>query len=127
MLITILTLSSFTGNANLVDFGPWVKLGSKKVNYALDRDVIHVGINDGAFKKIRLKVTKGSLNMHKVVIEYANGQKDNINVRHNFKRGSMSRVIDLEGNNRIIRDITFWYDSDNSSRRRATLTVYGKK
>ena len=103
------------------------KLGKKKVTYKLDRDVLHVGANDGVFKKLKIKVTGGSLNMHKMVVEYGNGTKDVIPLKHTFIRGGNSRIIDLEGGNRIIKDITFWYDTKNVSNRRATVHVFGGK
>lgn len=104
----------------------WKKLGSKKVNYLLDRDVIHVGANDGTFKKFKIKVKGGNVNMHKMVVEYGNGTKDNIPVKHTFRKGDDSRIIDLEGGKRVIKGITFWYDTKNLSRKKATVIVYGK-
>ncbi len=104
----------------------WVKLGSKKVDYRLDRDVILVGPQDGLFTKLKLVVTNGSLNMHKMKVHYANGTSQTIELRHNFSRRSSSRVIDLKGNKRVIKKITFIYDSKNVSRRKAKLHVFGK-
>ncbi len=125
VLSLLFSLSSFVSSNSKAQ--PWVKLGSKKVNYGIDKDIIHVGLRKGSFKKIQLKVTGGNLNMHKVLVEYGNGEKDNINVKHNFKKGSVSRVLDLEGSNRVIKGITFWYDTKNSSRQKATVTVFGLK
>ena len=107
--------------------GSWEVLGSKKVNYRLDRDEITVGASEGVFTKLKLGVTAGSFNMHKMVVVYGNGERDEIPLRHNFSGRSTSRVIDLEGNRRIIKKVIFWYDSDSTSRRRATLTVAGLK
>lgn len=103
----------------------WDQLGSRKVNYRLDQDVIAVGAYEGTFKRLKIAVTGGSLNMHKMVIVYGNGDRDEVPLRYNFARRSSSRIIDLEGRRRIIKKIIFWYDSDNRSRRRATLRVYG--
>lgn len=123
LLTLLFSLSSFTNS--IAKAKPLVKLGSKKVSFLIDKDVIHVGPRSGTFKKIQLKVSGGNLNMHKVLVEYGNGEKDIINVRHNFKKGSLSKVIDLKGSNRVIKDITFWYDTKNGSRQRATLTAFG--
>ncbi len=117
--------SSFTTATQGVN--NWTKLGSKKVSYKLDRDVIRVGAHEGTFKKLKVVVTGGSLNMHKMVVEYGNGSKDNIPLKHNFSKRSDSRVIDLQGNNRVIKDITFWYDTKNKSRRKAQVHVFGKR
>lgn len=123
--VLFIGLSSFTTTRETA-FATWEKLGSKKVNYSLDKDVIRVGAHEGTFKKLKLVVTNGSLNMHKMVVHYGNGTSEEIKLRHNFNRRSDSRVIDLNGRNRIIKKITFLYDTKNRSRRRATLQVFGK-
>lgn len=117
---------SFTPAGAPAANGGWEKLGSKKVNYSLDHDVIHVGKREGNFKKLKITVTGGSLNMHKMVVEYGNGDKDEIELRHNFGKGSTSRLIDLKGGERYIKDITFWYDTDNHSNKKAIINVFGR-
>ncbi len=104
----------------------WEKLGTKKVDYKLDRDVIKVGARDGAFTKLKIGVTNGALNMHKMVVVYKNGQRDEISIRQNFTKKSDSRIIDLKGNKRIINEVIFWYDTKNKSDRRAKIHVFGK-
>ena len=106
---------------------PWKKLGAKKVSYKLDSDVLQVGYNDGSFKKLKIYVSGGNLNMYRMIVEYGNGTKNLIPMKHNFRKGSDSRIIDLQGKNRVIKDITFWYDTKNLSRQRATVHVFGKK
>lgn len=119
-----LLATSFTLSETSV--AKWVKLGSKKVSYKLDRDVLRVGAQDGRFTKLKIEVTGGKVNMHKMIVEYGNGTKDNIPLRHSFDRKSGSRVIDLEGYKRVIKDITFFYDTKNRSRNKATVHVFGK-
>ncbi len=104
----------------------WEHLGTRTVNYKLDRDVIKVTAKDGRFKKLKLKVTNGSLNMHRVVVQYGNGEKQVIAIKKNVAKGGTTRLIDLKGNKRIIRDITFFYDTKNLSRKRAKVHVFGK-
>ncbi|MDC8004305.1 DUF2541 family protein [Aureisphaera galaxeae] len=118
-------LSSFDTPAETL-VKDWVRIGTKKVDYKLDRDVMHVGLDDGRFKKLKLMVSNGNLNMHRMVVHYANGSKQEIELRHNFSRKSTSRVIDLKGNKRIIKKIVFIYDTKNASKRKAKLHVFGK-
>jgi len=106
--------------------GTWERLGSRKVNYGLDHDIIPVGLFKGTFTKLKIKVMGGSLNMHRMVVTYGNGAKDQIPLKHTFIRGAESRVIDLKGNKRIIKSITLWYDSKGFSRRRATFHIFGR-
>lgn len=128
--LTTLLAMIFLGSSFTTTKAPmlqWKKLGAKKVTYKLDKDVLHIGKYDGTFKKLKVKVTGGSINMHKMTVEYGNGSHDNIPLKYAFERGNNSRVIDLEGGNRIIKDITFWYDTKNNSKKRATVHVFGAK
>ncbi|MFH0894411.1 MAG: hypothetical protein V2A54_08235 [Bacteroidota bacterium] len=105
----------------------WVLLGKRVVNYAVDHDEIPVGAGLGDFKAIKIKVTKAALNMHRCVIHYKNGTKQEVELKNNFTPGSESRVIDLVGNERIITHISFWYDTKNKSQQKAVVTVVGLK
>jgi len=124
-IVMIISLSSFSSISHLETLN-WEKLGSKTVDYKLDRDVLHVGAKEGRFSKLKLAVSGGSLNMHKMKIEYMNGQVENVSLKHNFTKRSASRTIDIDGRRRIIKKITFWYDTKNRSRKKAKLTVFGK-
>jgi hypothetical protein len=106
--------------------GRWEFLGKRIVNYTLDRDVIPVTWREGSFNALRFEVKDGALNMRRCIVFFGNGEKQEIELRHNFGRGGNSRVIDLVGNNRLIDRIEFWYDSKNFSRSRAEVLVYGR-
>lgn len=123
LIATIFVASSFTTHKSV---HKWTKLGSKKVDYKIDRDVIRVGANDGRFTKLKVVVKGGGLNMHKMIVEYGNGTKDNIPLKQTFKNNG-SRIIDLEGNKRVIKDITFFYDTKNKAKRKATVHVFGHR
>jgi hypothetical protein len=104
----------------------WELLGTRKVSYKLDRDVIPVTWREGSFNAIRIVVRNGSLNMNKCIIHFENGGIKEVALRHNFAGKSASRIIDLPGNKRLIEKIVFWYDTKNVSSRRATVVVYGR-
>ncbi len=126
--ITLISSLSYASSPIIpnVDLGKWERLGSKKVNFRLDKDVIRVGVRDGGFTKLKVQVTGGSVNMHKMVVEYGNGQKETINIKHQFSPRTGTRVIDLNGGKRVIKDITFWYDSKNRPGGKATVHVFGR-
>ena len=105
----------------------WEKLGMRAVDYKLDADDIHVGAKEGGFTKLKVLVTGGALNMHRMVVTYMNGEKDEIELRHNFTKGSTSRVIDLNGNVRLIKNIRFFYDTKNLAKGKAKVSVFGRK
>ena len=123
LVIFLMMTSAFTSSDTIAL--SWKKLGTKKISYTLDRDVIKVGYHDGLFRKLKIKVTGGKVNMHKMTVTYGNGESDHVPLRHNFYAGSNSRVLDLEGGRRVIKEITFWYDTKNSSKKKAKIHVFG--
>ena len=130
-LFTFLTIgimglfSSFTIQSNPY-LKNWKHLGNQRVNFVLDKDVIRVTASRGVFTKLKLNVTHGTLNMHRMVVVYGNGSRQEINIKHHFSRGSSSRLIDLKGNKRVVNKVIFWYDSKNRSRRKAVVHLYGR-
>ena len=105
---------------------PWELLGVKKVNYGVDRDEIDVTAQEGFFTGLKLKVKHSPINMHKLAVHYGNGEVQEIELRENFRAGSESRVIDLQGNKRVIRKIVSWYDTKNLARGKGVVEVWGR-
>ena len=104
----------------------WERLGSRAVDYRADFDVIQVGALEGGFTKLKVAITGGALNMHRMSVTYMNGTKEEIELRHNFKKGSTSRVIDIRGGKRLIKKIKFFYDTKTLTLKRAKVHVYGR-
>jgi len=117
-------LSAFTNPAPLA--ANWELLGSRKVNYKLDRDVISVTKKEGTFTALKIKVRKGGINLHRMTVQFGNGETQELEVRENIREGGETRAIDLPGNTRIIEKVTFWYDTKNRSDRRAVVDLLGK-
>ncbi len=128
LLFSAFLFLSFTGHSqNRAQRAKWEKLGVRAVNYGLDKDDIHVGAKEGGYTKLKVVVTGGALNMHKMVVTYMNGEKEEIELRHNFTKGSSSRMIDLNGRKRLIKNIRFFYDTKNLARSKAKVIVFGRK
>lgn len=104
----------------------WQLLGKHVVDYNLDYDVMPVTYKKGTFTTLRLKVNDGNINMHRCMVTFENGDKQEIEIKHQFTAGG-EKTVDLKGNNRIIEKITFWYDTKNKSSQKATVEVWGKK
>lgn len=104
----------------------WQQLGVHVVDYTLDYDVIPVTYKKGTFTTLKIRVKNGSINLHRCMITFEDGEKQEVEVRHPFTDGS-EKTIDLKGNNRIIEKVTFWYDTRNKSTEKAVVEVWGKK
>ncbi len=104
----------------------WEDLGSRVVNWGLDKDIIKVTYREGKFNAIKFVVRGGAVNMHRCIVHFENGETQEIALKHHFRRGDDSRVIDLVGNQRFIDRIVFFYDTKNRSRHRAVVNVWGR-
>lgn len=120
-----LTAMSFTQIQNTLP-PKWELLGTRKIDYKLDRDEIPVTRFEGTFKALKVKVKKSGINLHKIVVHYGNGDVQEIETRENIPAGGETRVIDLPGNKRVIQKVVFWYDTNNIAARKGVVQLWGK-
>jgi hypothetical protein len=105
----------------------WKLLGTRKVTFKTEKDVINVGANKGVFKKIKLTIKKSGINFKDMKVHFANGDIFDVQIRRVIPAGGETRVIDLPGKNRNIKKVVFWYKSTKKNKKRATVRLYGKK
>jgi hypothetical protein len=115
-----------TARADRWDSKGWTKLGEREVNGRADHDRIAVGRYDGTFSKLTLYVEKSDLELLDFEITFGNGQKFHPAVRQVFKEGSRTRVIDLPGDDRVIKAINLRYKNLPGGGR-AKIEVWGWK
>ncbi|NJK94313.1 MAG: hypothetical protein HC905_04635 [Bacteroidales bacterium] len=77
LILTVITTISAFGQRER-----WSLLGERLVNDRLDHDIIPVTVIKGDFTAIQLRVKGASVDFHKVVIVYGNGNKQEIEMRH---------------------------------------------
>ncbi len=104
----------------------WERLGTRTVEFRSDHDTIEIGRNEGRFRSIMFEVDGGTIEMVNVRVVFGNGGAFSPPTRLVFTEGERSRVIDLPGDTRIIRSVTFTYRSLRTGEGRATVTVYGR-
>jgi hypothetical protein len=131
ILCLFLAVSLATGNhqspiTNYYTPPQWEKLGERKVNFAVDRDEILVTAAEGRFSALKIKVKKGRINLHKMVVHFGDGTEQEVETRDEIPAGGESRVINLDGNRRVIRKVVFVYDSKNFANKRAEVELWGR-
>ena len=104
----------------------WVYLGEAHVDGAVDHDKIKVGRSEGRFKAIQLRVDRGAVEFRHVVVHYANGTSEEVQVRQKIRAGGSTRDIDLRGGDRIIKSVELWYEQANYGSRRPRVRLYGR-
>jgi len=102
----------------------WELLGTRTVTDRADHDSIAAG-RQGAFRSIRITVQRRPVQFHDVKIHFANGDVQDVALRNVIPAGGESRVIDVEGHDRVIRSIEFWYDAQSRGKR-SVVKVFGR-
>lgn len=105
----------------------WVLLGEKHVTDRVDRDTLAVTGARGDFEAIKLRVRRSAVKFVDVKVVYGNGSTDDLAIRDVIPKGGESRIIDLRGNDRVIRQVDFVYEAKSIGRRGALVQVWGRR
>jgi hypothetical protein len=105
----------------------WTVLGSAKVSGHVDHDEIWVTASRGDFKAIKLFVENEGIEFDHVVVHFANGGQDEMEIRDFIPAGGETRVLDLKGGDRIIRKVDFYYKSNANTKRKGKVVLYGRR
>lgn len=119
-LLLLLLLSA--GAASAQD---WRKLGQKDVDFHIDHDRI-IARDKGGIREIHMSVTKAPVRFQRVVINYRNGEKQEVEFLEDVKLGGETRSITIEGSGRKIDSIDLWYETNSMGGKKAKVTVYGR-
>lgn len=103
-----------------------VRLGAREVDFRLDVDTFPVSAWRGTFRRLVFQVDGNDLAIARIVVRYSSGADEEVEVMHEFREGSRSRIVDLAGARRSIRWIRIVYGTVGAMREgKATVTIYG--
>ncbi|MGH9842431.1 MAG: hypothetical protein ACREEM_27125, partial [Blastocatellia bacterium] len=105
----------------------WVYLGEANVDGGVDHDKIQIGRDDGKFRSIQIRVERAPIEFQRVVVHYGNGEDEPIEIRDRIRAGGRTRNIDLQGRERVIQSVEFWYAKANYRSARPKLRLYGQR
>lgn len=105
----------------------WTLLGEQWVNGRRDKDTIKVSKYANKFDQLTLVVSDSDLELKDLVVKFGDGAKDKWSprIQHTFKEGQRSRVIDLPGQDRIIKKIDLTY-ANIAGGGRAKVAIYAR-
>ncbi len=106
--------------------GKWELLGETKADMQRDRDRIAVGRKEGRFRELRITVLDAPLEMIEMTVTFGNDKQFKPDVRHRFAENSRSRVIDLPGEERVIKRVDFVYKTAERGGGKATVQLHGR-
>jgi len=102
----------------------WTLLGSRTVDYLIDRD--EIAVEATVFNELKFTIKNGTLSMHKCTLHFADGSTKDIEFPDNVK-ASTERTVDIKGSNLKLDKVIFWYDTNHKSDAKAVVEVWGKK
>lgn len=126
-VLTGLLIATLVGVALPAEAGRWVRLGQRTVTDRVDRDTIVVGADEGRFQKLQLRATGSKVRVHRIEITFGNGEKQVIKKDLVLSRGEKSPVLDLDGGQRVIRKVEFTYQEASLRRKKASVTLWGRR
>jgi hypothetical protein len=105
--------------------GKWKKLGEKDVDFNVDHDRI-VARDKGHIREIHVSVRNAPVNFQKVVINYKDGTKQEVEFLENLSLGHVSRSINIEGDGHVIDSVDMWYETASLGGKKAKVAVFGR-
>jgi len=125
-IFTFFALAVFAMTA-FTPINEWKIIGERSVKFSSDRDVIKVGGNDW-YTKLKIKVVDAPLHISNFDVIFENGERFDVAMREDIRKGGESRVIDLPGKERKIDRIEFRYRTTGRLRGgTANVIVFGRR
>jgi hypothetical protein len=106
--------------------GGWVYLGQSHVDGQHDHDDIKVGVEDGRFHFLQIRVANGPIEFDHIVVHYGDGEPETLQVRDVIRAGRHSRAIPLQGN-RYVKSFELWYSKANPASGKPEVNLWGQR
>jgi hypothetical protein len=106
--------------------GRWQLVGEKQVDRVKEWDDFYPKGN-GIYSAFKLKILNSRVKFDKMVIVYDNGRRQEVSLRSEIPQNGESRVVDVEGERRKIRKISFKYSTAGIFNDKAKVQVWGRK
>ncbi len=93
-MVLVQAQSSFAQVTADKSLDSWTLLGTRTVDYTLDRDVINFQESGEYFQTLKFIVKNGTLNMHKCTVHFADGDSKVIELSEEMNRTNDGRILD---------------------------------
>jgi hypothetical protein len=103
----------------------WDQIGQRNVKDRVERDTMIIE-GHRQYERIKICVYRRPVHFIDVDIEYRNGGRQDVSVAARINPGDCTRVIDLNGDDRDIKSISFRYEETSRLRRSATVKVFAE-
>lgn len=125
--IRVFSILALTAVFSVASAASWVKLGTRTVSDRAEYDTIVVGADEGKFSKLRFGVKGTRVELKRMTVHFRDGSQQRFERNASIKAGERSDVYDLEGKQRVISKVVFYYETRSPGQKRAQLTLYGRR
>lgn len=121
----LMALFVAAGSTAVIAQSEWKDLGTETVDFNVDHDTINV--NDSSMiRELRLSVKNSPVKFLRVVINYKDGTKQELEYLEDVAIGGESRVIPIGGDGHVISSVAFWYETASLGGKKSQVTLYGR-
>jgi len=125
ILVPLVVVLFVVAGASTVLAQDWQKLGEKNVGFNIDHDRINAQ-HKGRIREIHLAVRNAPVKFKRVVLNYMDGERKELEYLEDVQVGQESRSITIEGDGHVIKSVDFWFETDSLRGKKAKVTVYGR-
>lgn len=107
--------------------GAWVDLGTATVTKATDHEGVAVKGNVQNFRKLKITVRNMPITISRIEITYDQGDIQHLDMPVTIAKNGESEMMDIEGSDRNIKRIDFWYNAQDFARGKAIVNFFVRK
>jgi hypothetical protein len=101
-------------------------LGRREVNFGIDRDSIEVNRAAGPMRQLLITAKMNPVEVFSIRVIFESGAAFDADVRERLFVGRDRLLLDLPGDARKVREVTFRYRKLNNAVRRAVIELWGR-
>lgn len=105
--------------------GPWRELARLQVRPGVQLDSAQVQLTNQRYRRIMVCAERNTVRLARFDAMFNNGERQTFRVPLTLRAGQCSQSLDLQGNDRRIRMMTFTYQGWNPAYRGAVVVVRG--
>ena len=127
LIAGILLIGFFSSDVMAEEKKGWKVLGQTTVSEGVDRTQIMINAKKGTFRQIKLQVKKASVEIERLILHFEKDEKQVVWLKHDFKEGSWSKVVNVKGGKRAIKKVVFWFSQSDLGDEKPVVYLWGRQ
>jgi len=111
--------------ANSAEASSRAYLGERNVSDRAEYDVFRIGPGQGTFNALQVKANGAPVEIKRIKIYFTNGTTQTIERNIFLGRNNWSGIANLNGSNRLVNKVVFYYEARSPGWESAELKLFG--